>query len=403
MRILFVCHRFPYPPKDGAKIRAFHIVNHLRRDHEVTVAAPLRSPAEREESAGLARLGVRVLAEEIPPLAARLRMVANLPTRTPSSMGYFLSPRLKGRVREELATRPYDLILAYCSSVAPYVADVRGPTKILDFVDMDSQKWLAYADVHSFPLSLGYRIEGVKLRRAEAELAREFDLCTCATRAEADTFQAYGTGVPVDWFPNGVDTDHFAPAAEPYDADALCFVGRMDYYPNARCMADFCAETLPLVRARRPDTKLLIVGADPTPAVRRLERIPGVTVTGSVKDVRPYVRRAALTVAPLSIARGTQNKILESLAMGVPVVCSDIAAGGVDCVPGAHLLAASTPDGYAAAILRLLESPAERRGFAEAGRARMLSHHTWERAMRRLGAIVDRAMGEVAARAGKAG
>jgi sugar transferase (PEP-CTERM/EpsH1 system associated) len=308
-------------------------------------------------------------------------------------MGYFLSPRLVRRVREELAAREYDLVLAHSSSVAPYVADVAGPAKILDFVDMDSQKWLAYAEVRPFPLSLGYRIEGTKLRRAEEELARKFDVCTCATTAEAETLESYGTGVPAEWFPNGADVDFFRPSPHPYDPDTICFVGKMDYFPNSECMVDFCARTLPLLRARRPGIKLLIVGSDPSPAVRRLARIPGVTVTGSVRDVRPYVARSVASVAPLSIARGTQNKILESLAMGVPVVASEVAAKGVDCVVGEHMLAASTPEGYAEAVLRLLEDPAERRRFAEAGRARILSHHTWGRAMRRFGEIVRRATG----------
>jgi sugar transferase (PEP-CTERM/EpsH1 system associated) len=387
MRVLVLCHRFPYPPASGAKIRSFHIAKHLAREHEVTVAAPLRSAEEEAQGKGLSEHCHRVLAERIHPLAARLRMAGNLLTRTPSSMGYFRSPALERRVREELRAREYDLVLVHCSSVAPYVADVAGVTKVLDFSDMDSQKWLAYAGAHGFPLSLGYRIEGRKLRRAEAELARGFDACTTATRAEAETFESYGTGVASDWFANGVDVEHFRPSAEAYDPDSICFVGRMDYFPNGQAMVDFCARTLPLVRARRPDTKLTIVGAAPTRAVRRLAAIPGVEVTGAVPDVRPYVGLAALTVAPLAIARGTQNKILESLAMGVPCVSSEVAAKGVDCVAGEHLLAASTPEGYAEAILRLL---AERGRFAEAGRARMLSHHTWPSAMRRLDAILAR-------------
>ncbi len=390
MRVMLLCHRFPYPPSSGAKIRSYHILKHLAQEHEVTLAAPFRSPQEREEGRGIEDQCHRVLAEEIPPLAARLRMIGNLMNRTPSSMGYFLSPRLLHRVREELAARTYDLVLAHSSSVAPYVADVRGPAKILDFVDMDSQKWLEYAKVRPFPLSLGYRIEGTKLRRAEEELARKFDACTCATPFEAQTLESYGTGVPAEWFPNGADVEYFRPSAEPYDPDTICFVGKMDYFPNSDCMVDFCARTLPLLRARRPGIRLLIVGSDPTPAVRRLARIPGVTVTGAVKDVRPYVVRSAASVAPLSIARGTQNKILESLAMGVPVVSSEVAARGVDCVAGEHILVASTPEGNADAILRLLEDPAERRRFAEAGRARILSHHTWSRAMRRFGEIVRR-------------
>ncbi|HEX5138155.1 MAG TPA: TIGR03087 family PEP-CTERM/XrtA system glycosyltransferase [Planctomycetota bacterium] len=390
MRVMLVCHRFPYPPSSGAKIRSYHILRHLAQEHEVTVAAPCRSAEEREEGKGLEGQCHRVLTDEIPAAAARLRMVGNLPTRTPSSMGYFLSPRLVRRVREELATRDYDLVLAHSSSVAPYVADVQGPAKILDFADMDSQKWLAYARVRPFPLSLGYWIEGTKLRRAEEELARKFDVCTCATRAEAETLEGYRTGVPAEWFPNGADVDYFQPSPHPYDPDTICFVGKMDYFPNSGCMVDFCARTLPLLRARRPAIKLLIVGSDPSPAVRRLARIPGVTVTGAVKDVRPYVARSAASVAPLSLARGTQNKILESLAMGVPVVSSDVAAKGVDCVPGEHMLVASTPAEYADAVLRLLDDPAERRRFAEAGRARILSHHTWSRAMRRFGDIVRR-------------
>jgi len=391
MRVLLVCHRFPYPPSSGSKIRAFHILKHLAREHEVTVAAPYRSAEEQDEGKGLGAYCQRILGERIHPLAAKLRMAGYLLTRTPSSMGYFHSTPLVERIREELETRAYDLILVHCSSVAPFVADVKGVAKILDFVDMDSQKWLAYAKVHGFPLSLGYRIEGTKLRRAEEELARRFDVCTCATRAEMETLESYATGVHADWFPNGVDPEYFRPSAEPYDPETICFVGRMDYYPNSQAMVDFCAQTLPLVRARRPGTKLLIVGADPGRAVRRLAEIKGVTVTGAVRDVRPYVQRAALTVAPLAIARGTQNKILESLAMGVPCVSSDRAAGGVDCVPGEHLLSASSPEGHAAAILRLLEDRSERQRFAEAGRARMLSHHTWQSSMRRLDAILSRA------------
>jgi len=384
LRILLLCHRFPYPPAGGAKVRSFHVIRHLAREHEVTVAVPHRSAAELAEGRGLGEFCHRVLTEEITPTAARLRMVARLLTREPSSMGYFLAPKLVRRVREELRRTRYDLVFVHCSSVAPWVAGFDGAPKVLDFTDMDSQKWLTYSTVRGFPLSLGYWLEGTKLQRAEADLARQFDLCTCATPLETRTLVDYGTGAAADWFPNGVDTEYFAPATEPCDPDAICFIGRMDYYPNARCMVDFCRDTLPLVRRRRPGTKLFIVGAEPTAEVRRLAAIEGVTVTGSVPDVRPYARRAALTIAPLAIARGTQNKILESLAMGVPCVSSELAAGGVDCVAGEHLLAASTPAGYAEAILRLLEDPAERQRFAEAGRARILSHHTWDNAMARL-------------------
>jgi sugar transferase (PEP-CTERM/EpsH1 system associated) len=321
-----------------------------------------------------------------------MRMLLRLPTATPSSIGYFHSPQLAHRIDALLASARFDLIFVHCSSVAPYVENVRGTPKILDFGDMDSQKWLEYARFKPFPLSLGYRLEGAKMERAEKRLARHFDLCTATTRAEWETLESYRTGVASDWFPNGVDGEYFAPSGEAFDADTIVFVGRMDYYPNQECMFDFCARTLPLLHARRPSLKLMIVGADPSPRVRRLGELPGVSVTGSVADVRPYLQRSALMIAPLNIARGTQNKILEAMASGVPVVTSRVAAGGVDAADPEHFLAASSPDEYAAAILRILDDPVERQRLSRAGRARMLSHHSWDKSMQRLDAIIDRCL-----------
>jgi hypothetical protein len=166
----------------------------------------------------------------------------------------------------------------------------------------------------------------------------------------------------------------------------------MDYYPNQESMFDFCQRTLPRLQSRRPSLKLLIVGADPTPAVLRLADLPGVTVTGSVPDVRPYLRRSALMIAPLNIARGTQNKILEAMAMGVPVVTSRIAAAGVDATDGQHFLAASTPEEYVDAIMRVIDDPQLRQRLSIAGRERMLTHHDWARSMSRLDKIVERCL-----------
>ncbi len=152
---------------------------------------------------------------------------------------------------------------------------------------------------------------------------------------------------------------------------------------------EFCAKTLPLIKERRPNLKLYIIGANPSNGIKKLGNIPGVTVTGSVPDVRPYVQKCCVNVAPLNIARGTQNKILESLAMGVPTVASVHAAPGIDGVPGEHFLTAATPREYAEAVIRLLSDSRERQKFAEAGRARMLSHHGWEGSMKKLDVIIQ--------------
>ena len=393
MKILYLCHRFPFPPKRGGKIRPFNIIRHLSAaGHEVTVASLARSPAEAEEGKGIAPYCAHYEMAEVANPIQFARMVARVPTSVPSSMGFFYSATLARKVRELLARESFDLIFVHCSSVAQYVTGVCGIPKILDFGDMDSQKWLEYARYKPFPLSAGYWLEGIKLEREERRLASLFDLCTTTTRAEWETLEGYGTGVATDWFPNGVDGAYFAPAAEPFEADTISFVGRMDYYPNQECMFEFCAKVLPLIRARRSETKLLIVGADPTRAVRKLGDLPSVTVTGSVADVRPYLLRSALMVAPLNIARGTQNKILEAMAAGVPVVASRVAAGGVDAVPNEHFLVASKPEEYARAVLWILDHPEQRRRLGAAGRDRMLSNHAWHRSMQRLDQIIDRCL-----------
>jgi sugar transferase (PEP-CTERM/EpsH1 system associated) len=391
MNILYICHRFPFPPKRGGKIRPFNMIRHLSaRGHRVTVCSLARSPEEAAEGQGIAEhCAAFEMAQVSGPLQA-LRMLARLPLATPSSMGFFYSPALQERVRQLLSTQQWDLIFVHCSSVAQYVEQVRDVPKILDFGDMDSQKWLEYANYKPFPLSLGYRLEGTKMLAAEKRLATCFDLCTATTRAEWETLENYGTGVATDWFPNGVDADFFSPTDEAYEADTLSFIGRMDYYPNQECMARFCVQIWPALKAHRPALKLLIIGADPSPEMRELGDLPGVTVTGSVPDVRPFVRRSALMVAPLNIARGTQNKILEAMAMGVPVVTSRVAAGGVDAESVTHFLVADTPEEYSEAILRILDDPVERQRLAVAGRQRMLSNHAWPHSMERLDRIIDR-------------
>jgi hypothetical protein len=394
MRILYVCHRFPYPPKRGGTIRPFNMVKHLHQSgHEVVVCSLTRSPQLTRDAQGIAPFCTEFHLAEVDNRVQALRMVATLPTPWTASASFFHSSRLQGTINRLLREQKFDLIFVHCSSVAHYVDRVRGIPKILDFGDMDSQKWLEYVQHKPVPLSWGYWWEGRRVLADEKRLARRFDLCTATTRAERETLDGYQTGTPSEWFPNGVDSGYFAPASEPYDPDLIAFVGRMDYFPNQQCMLDFCRHVLPLIKARRPSVKLSIVGADPSPAIRQLGDIDGVTVTGSVPDVRPHVTRAALTVAPLRIARGTQNKILEAMAMGVPVVCSRIASGGVDAVAGEHLLTADTPDEVAQAILQVLGDPAQRERLARAGRERMLSHHAWPSSMRRLDAIIERCIG----------
>lgn len=366
------------------------MIRHLNANHDVTVASIVRSEEESDQGVGLSDYCCRVVEARVHEYVQAARTIGRLFTDSPSSMGYFYSPYLERRIQQLLQETSFDLIFVHCSSVAPYVAKVRDIPKILDFGDMDSQKWLELAKYRPFPFNLGYMLEGRKLMAWEKRLARQFTLCTTTTRSEEATLAGYRTGAKTECVPNGVDHEFFCPSDQPYDDREISFLGRMDYFPNRHCMVKFCDSVWPLLRQRLPGIKLSIIGAEPAPEIRRLAQLPGVTVSGSVVDVRPLARRAAATVAPLEIARGTQNKILESLALGVPVVCSRLAMQGVNVHEGEHLLVADTPREYVEALTILLTNPQRRATLAAAGRARVLECHNWSTSMRRLDRVIER-------------
>ncbi len=392
MRVLFLSHRFPYPPTFGSKVRAFNVIRHLAREHEVTVLSLARSAEEEADAAGIAPYCREHRVFRVHNAVQAAKIAATLSSSVSASEAFFHSSALQREVHRQLARRSFDLVFAHCSAVGRYVERVDDLPKLMDFCDVDSRKWAEYVSHKPWPLAWGYRWEAWRMATVERRLARRFDHVTVATQGEADALAAMGVHERVDWFPNGVDVEYFHPTGEPYDADLITFVGRMDYFPNEQCMVEFCGEAWPRLRRARPSLRLQIVGAQPTARVQALAGIEGVTVTGSVPDVRPYVRRSVLSITPLRIALGTQNKILESMAMEVPVVSSRVAAKGVDAVPGQHLVAADTPEEVVDAILRIAGDPAERQRLGEAGRARVLTHHAWPSAMKRLDGIIERSL-----------
>jgi sugar transferase (PEP-CTERM/EpsH1 system associated) len=391
-RILFLCHRLPYPPKRGGKIRPFNMIRHLGRRHEVTVATVARSRQELAEGAALREHCHELHVAPINPGAAWGRFALRAASREPSTFGYFYSGALAQTVEGLLERGRFDAILVHCSSMGHYVAHHRDCRKVMDFGDADSEKWLEYARRAPFPLSLGFRLEGAKVRRAETWLAREFDACSVISPRERDVLSAH-VDTPLHVIPNGVDLEYFRERRDPGDGyrRRLVFTGNMSYRPNVDAVRHLVAEILPRVRQAVPDVELYIVGMDPSPAVRRLADPPRVVVTGRVDDVRPYFETAAVAVAPLRVARGLQNKVLEAMAMRVPVVASPAAADGITATADRDLRVARDPDAFARAVIEMLRDPAARERYAAAGRASVEEHHDWGRVLGRLEEIV---MGE---------
>ncbi len=385
MNILFACHRFPYPPNRGGKIRPFNMIRHLGRKHTVVVVSLAHSDQELQEGAGLKDYCAEIIAEVVPSAVRWRQALTALFTPRPSSLAYFESTRLARRVKQAWAKRKFDLALVHCAFAAQYVAGLRGGRRILDFGDLDSGKYFDYASQRSFPLSLGYGFDARKLRRHEREVALQFDRCAVTTPGELEEYRALDVSVPCTVIPNGVDLAYFRRRPEiPARSRSIVFLGRMDYFPNVDGICSFAREIFPLVRLRLSDATLRIVGSNPIRRVRNLARLPGVSVTGQVPDVRPYLDDAGVAVVPLRIARGTQNKILECMAVGVPVVSTPEAARGIQAVPGKHLLVANGKAAFAETVAKVLQNPGLQKDLSDAGRLQIETAYTWAGSMTRL-------------------
>jgi sugar transferase (PEP-CTERM/EpsH1 system associated) len=348
MDLLYLSHCVPDPPDKGEKIRAHHALNHLARRDRVHLVCFARRPSEIAVAQALRDRCASVYVEPCGRAPALCRAAVRFAGGRCLTTSYFGSRKMRDYVG--LLPR-VDCTYVYSSAMIQYAPpDV---PMLLDMVDVDSEKWLAYglARRPGWP----YTVEGRRLRRVETRGARRASCTFLSTEAEVKVFQAIAPDAEVRTLENGVDFDYFDRWAEMdirhlEGSRFLVFTGAMDYYPNVDAACWFATDVLPALRRNDPALEFLIVGRDPASAVRRLEKMPGITVTGTVPDVRPYLLAAQAAVAPLRIARGIQNKVIEALAMGKPVYASDAvcATFGWDLPPG--VFRCSSAEDYIAAI-----------------------------------------------------
>jgi sugar transferase (PEP-CTERM/EpsH1 system associated) len=382
LSILYLCHRVPYPPDKGDKIRAFNQIRALSAHHSVHLLTLADGPVP--DLSGLSELCSAVEVFPISRSAGLLRSALALPGRRPLTLSFFASRALERRVAKLVAEKRFDVVVAYSSSMVPF-ADLAGDVpRVLDMVDVDSAKWAQYARFGPLPLRPVYALEARRLRRYEAATAERFAKVVLATGNEAADFRALATSVPnppAVAIANGIDLDYFRPLDLPKaQRPTLVFTGQMDYFANVDGIVRFTQKVLPRLRTRFPEIQLLIVGRSPSKPVRALAELPGVHVTGAVGDVRPFLARSWVFVAPLRIARGVQNKVLEAMASSLPVVCSERVLAGLSeggFVNGRDLLASGDDAGMEQAIAKLLEDADLRQKMADAARGRLAEAYGW--------------------------
>ena len=405
--LLYLCHRIPYPPDKGDKIRSWHVLRWLAERYRVCLGAFVDDPSDFAHEPVLRELCADVCLRPLRPLPARLRSLGALVGSGPMSLRYYADGALRRWVREVAARESVAAAIAFSSPMAQYLEGLPSlRVRIADVVDVDSEKWAAYARERRGPSAWIYRREARTLLRWEARVARSFDASLFVSEAEADLFRRLVPvpGGRVRAIANGVDCEYFRPDAslpDPYPAGVLplVFTGAMDYWPNEDAVTWFSREVLPRIRAREPRAAFWIVGARPGPGVRRLQGIEGVTVTGAVADVRPWLQWAALAVAPLRIARGVQNKVLEAMAMARPVLATGAAVTGLESARDC-LAVADEPGALAARALVLLGAPDEAAALGCRARARVETEYGWEARLSPLQPLLQSSPAAAAVRAG---
>ena len=392
--ILFLAQRIPFPPDRGDKIRTWHVLKHLSGLARVHLACLADDEADaahllalREALGG--RLGeAHVAVRGSTKAAAGARALLE---GRPVSLTLFDSAILRDFVGRLLASKPIATVFAFSGQMAQFVPERLGRRFVMDFGDVDSAKFAQYADEGAGAMRWVNRREAKLLSAFERATAARADLSLFVSEAEAALFRSKTGLSNVRALSNGIDVGHFDPAAdfprlgaeERGEGPLLLFTGQMDYAPNVDAVTWFAREVLPLV----PRARFVVAGRNPSPAVARLasERV---AVTGAVADMRAWLAAADVIVAPLRIARGIQNKVLEAMAMAKPVVASPAAFEGIEAEPGRDLVVADGAEAMAEALNNLLAAPDRAAAMGRSARARMERAYRWDARLDPLAEIV---------------
>lgn len=396
--LVFLVHRIPYPPNKGDKIRSFNLLKALARQYKVHLGCFVDDAQDWEYADKLLPFCESLNCVPLKKSSRYFKGLKALSSGRPITLPYYRTSQMQRWVTRTIEQHSIERALVFSSSMAQYLEGKRFShlKRVIDFVDVDSDKWAQYADKKRGLARWVYQREHRTLRRYENRIAEVFDTCVFVSNEEARLFSTQlpaALAAKVVHLLNGVDTRYFNPSAG-FDAPEICcqspylvFTGAMDYWANVDATRWFCQQVWPRLKQLHPDLHFYIVGGNPTAEICVLERLPGVHVTGRVLDVRPYLHHAELVVAPLQIARGIQNKVLEAMAMDKPIVASSMAMEGIHHHPDLCLEIADSPADFSRACHRLLE-----RKYPEstaANRAWVVNQFGWEKTLGPLSTLLE--------------
>ncbi len=378
MRILFVT---PYVPSP-IRVRPFNLIKSLSALHDISLVPLVCDEYEREMLQDIANYCISVDPVYLPKWLAYANCLQALPTMTPLRVAYYKSSEFARRIVQVMNEWAIDVVHAELIKSVPALQAVLAQENIpvlFDAVDCISAYLEQQCKLARSPLEKAFiYTELKKMRRYEPRVLSALNRVVITSAYDRDYLIALGEQPDhIQVVKNGVDTEYFTPPTSPRAKDSLVFCAKLDYYPNSQAVLDFCQNVLPLIWKQCPQVRLTIVGNGPPASVRALSIDNRISVIGYVPDTRPYLGGASVALAPLKVAVGIQNKVLEALAMGTPLVATPASCRALQVSDGKHLLMAEEKQAFADAVLKLLEDPFLAQNLGIAGRQYMKEHHGW--------------------------
>ncbi|HET7152962.1 MAG TPA: glycosyltransferase [Candidatus Kapabacteria bacterium] len=385
--------RYPFPLIGGDRVKSYHLLKILAQRHNVTCVSFVEDhPLKPEYIQAVEELGVKVYPISLHKVKAAMRVALTSLSAKPLEVQYYMDARFRRMVRMLHRLRPFDLAISFFMRTAEYARELPGTPRIL--IAEDARILLQQRAISSFRLSPGYfmrSLEHKKLLHYEPRIINEFDAVTYVSEAERAFMQKLNPEVRTAVITNGVDTDEFAFSADQSHRKGIIFCGKMDVMHNVDMAVRIGKEIFPRLKKEFPDLEYTIAGKNPVRAVRALAR-NDIHVLGEVPHVQESIRSAALFVHPQKVGTGIQNKILETMALGTPVVTTPLGISGINAQDGVHARITRTED-FVAVCAQLLRSEIDRARMAQNARALIEREHTWEAVASQMDAVMERVVG----------
>lgn len=389
MNILFLTQRVPFPPHRGDKLRAYHILKSIAKKHKIWLFSMADVKSDLQYKKELSSFCHHVEIELFSPFFKKITSFSSFFSGTALTFHYFYSRKLKEKINKLLSKEKFDVIYVYSSSMVQYIPDDFKGRIIMDFIDADSDKWEQYARFSRLPWNKIYKRESTLIREVEKDMLKHSDVSLVVSEKDKEILQSIVPSARVEVTRNGVDIDSFSPRKTSPEKFSVVFTGIMDYFPNVDGVEFFIKHIWLHLKNDIPQAKFYIVGGNPLPKIKRLESKEDIYVTGYVPDIREYLQKASVCVVPLRIARGIQNKILEALAMGVPVITTGIAAEGLNLTEEHGLLVADDITAFLEKTEEVLNNDELRQDLSSKAINGIRNHYTWDAPLRKVNEIIE--------------